>query len=55
MCGAQTRPTPDVTDELAEAVVEEGGSVRRVQRGTGLDGHLAAGTLRFPLPPTGAG
>lgn len=46
-----TRRTPDVIDELAEAVIDEGGSVHHVAADTRLTQYLVAATLRFPLPP----
>jgi peptide chain release factor subunit 1 len=51
VCGRATRATPDVIDELVEAVIEEGGSLHHVPDGSGLDDRLAAASLRFPLPP----
>jgi peptide chain release factor subunit 1 len=40
-----------VIDELAEAVVEEGGAIRHVDGEPVLRKRLAAAALRFPLPP----
>lgn len=51
LCGGPTRKTPDVIDELVEAVIDKGGSVRHVRAETDLREHLAAAWLRFPLPP----
>jgi peptide chain release factor subunit 1 len=51
LCGGPTRQTPDVIDELAEAVVEEGGAIRHVDGEPVLRKRLAAAALRFPLPP----
>jgi peptide chain release factor subunit 1 len=51
LCGAATRATPDVIDELAEAVVAESGSIRHVGDGARLGKRVAAASLRFPLPP----
>ena len=54
-CGKATRPTPDVIDELAQAVIDESGSVRHVRAQTQLSDFLTAAELRFPLPPRQAG
>jgi peptide chain release factor subunit 1 len=51
ICGRETRETPDVIDELAEAVIEESGSVHHVLPDAGLADMIAAASLRFPLPP----
>jgi peptide chain release factor subunit 1 len=51
LCGARTRETADVIDELAEAVVDEGGTIRHIGGADTLGKHLAAALLRFPLPP----
>ena len=51
LCGNLTRSTPDVIDELVQAVVDEGGSVRHVRAETTLSDFLTAAELRFPLPP----
>jgi peptide chain release factor subunit 1 len=51
LCGERTRKTPDVIDELAEAVIDEGGTVHHVRAETQLRKHVAAASLRFPLPP----
>ncbi|WP_248958615.1 baeRF10 domain-containing protein [Sphaerisporangium perillae] len=51
LCGKATRRTPDVIDELADAVIEEGGSVEHVLADTELKEHIVAASLRFPLPP----
>jgi hypothetical protein len=40
-----------VIDELMEAVIDEGGSIRHVEEDTDLKEHLVAAALRFPLPP----
>jgi peptide subunit release factor 1 (eRF1) len=50
VCGRPTRPTPDVVDELVEAVIDDGGRVEHVQAETPLRDHVAAASLRFPLP-----
>jgi len=55
VCGDPIRSTPDVIDELGEAVVDEGGSVRTVRVETKLDELLTACTLRFELPGRGRG
>jgi peptide chain release factor subunit 1 len=51
VCGSTLRHTPDVIDELVEAVIDEGGSVRHVGVDTELRRHVAGAILRFPLPP----
>jgi peptide subunit release factor 1 (eRF1) len=51
LCGRPTRQTGDVIDELAEAVVDEGGAIRHVPADDGLGKETAAAELRFPLPP----
>jgi peptide chain release factor subunit 1 len=51
LCGQATRETPDVLDELAEYVVEEGGAVEHVAEHPQLRPHRVAAALRFPLPP----
>jgi peptide chain release factor subunit 1 len=51
LCGGPTRKTPDVIDELVEAVIDEGGSIQHVRAETELRQHLTAAWLRFPLPP----
>jgi hypothetical protein len=55
VCGARTRHTDDLLDELAEAVVDEGGSVEHVQADTPLKEHTVAAAIRFPLPPQPVG
>ena len=51
LCGSATRRTPDVIDELIEAVIDEGGSIHHVRADTELREHLTAASLRFALPP----
>jgi peptide chain release factor subunit 1 len=51
LCGQPTRETPDILDELAEFVVEEGGAVEHVADDPQLHPHRVAAALRFPLPP----
>ena len=51
LCEHATRYTGDILDELAQAVIDESGRVRHVQEDTDIKGHLAAASLRFPLPP----
>jgi peptide chain release factor subunit 1 len=51
LCGRPTRRTPDVLDELVEAVIDEGGSIHHVRADTELRERLTAAWLRFPLPP----
>ncbi len=51
VCGKATRHTPDVIDELVQAVIDEGGSIEHVEGDTPLKEHAVAAALRFPLPP----
>jgi peptide chain release factor subunit 1 len=51
LSGNPTRKTPDVIDELAEAVIDEGGSVRHIEDDDRLSEYTVAADLRFPLPP----
>jgi len=51
VCGARTRDTPDVIDELVEAVIDAGGAIEHVEAETALREHAIAAALRFPLPP----
>jgi peptide chain release factor subunit 1 len=51
LSGNPTRKTPDVIDELAEAVIDEGGSVRHIEDDDRLSERTVAADLRFPLPP----
>jgi hypothetical protein len=51
LCGASTHAVPDVLDELAETVIDDGGSVEHVVADTELRRHTAGALLRFPLPP----
>jgi peptide subunit release factor 1 (eRF1) len=51
VCGARTRDTPDVIDELVEAVIDAGGAIEHVEAETALREHTIAAALRFPLPP----
>ena len=51
VCGAPMRRTPDVIDELVEAVIDEGGAIHHVRADTDLREHVAAAHLRFALPP----
>jgi peptide chain release factor subunit 1 len=53
VCGARTRQTPDVIDELTEAVIDEGGSIHHVRAETELAEELVACALRFELPSRG--
>ena len=50
ICGRRTRQTPDVIDELVEAVIDEGGAIHHVPADTELGEELAAASLRFVLP-----
>jgi peptide chain release factor subunit 1 len=51
LCGQPTRPSPDIIDELAQAVIDEGGSVKHVPDDPWLAEQKTAAWLRFPLPP----
>jgi hypothetical protein len=52
VCTNQLRQTPDVIDELVEAVIDESGSVEHVvAEDTQLNERGVAAELRFPLPP----
>jgi len=51
LCGHPTRATADVIDELVEAVIDGGGSVKHVRVGTDLHRYTLGARLRFPLPP----
>lgn len=51
LCGRPARHTPDIVDELAQVVMNESGSIEHVSADTVLEQHLAAASLRFPLPP----
>jgi peptide chain release factor subunit 1 len=51
LCGNPTRRTPDVIDELAEVVLNGGGTIRHVNSGSArLLAHDTGADLRFPLP-----
>jgi peptide chain release factor subunit 1 len=50
VCGAATRPTPDVIDEMAEKVVDTSGRVEHVYAETQLPDQVVAAFLRFPVP-----
>jgi hypothetical protein len=51
ICGRRTRKTPDVLDELVEAMLDAGAAVHHVRAETELSDKLLAGSLRFALPP----
>jgi hypothetical protein len=51
LCGAATRKTDDVIDELVTATVSDGGTVQHVPAESLLQPHLVGARLRFPLPP----
>jgi hypothetical protein len=51
ICGRRTRETPDVLDELVEAVIEAGAAIHTVRAETELSDMIAASSLRFVLPP----
>ena len=51
LCGNRTRRTPDVIDELAQVVINEGGAIHHVNSGSArLLDHDTGADLRFPLP-----
>ena len=52
LCGQPARHTPDVIDELVQAVIDEGGSIKHVEAATKLMEHVVAAHLRFPPPPS---
>jgi peptide chain release factor subunit 1 len=45
------RTWPRTGDELARAVIDEGGSVHHIEADDRLTEHVIAAELRFPLPP----
>jgi peptide chain release factor subunit 1 len=51
LCEGELRSTPDVIDELVEAVIDEGGSINHVRADTELRERVAAAVIRFALPP----
>lgn len=52
LCGHSARATDDILDELAQAVIDESGTVRHIKADdTDIKEHLAAAAVRFPLPP----
>ena len=51
ICGRRTRKTPDVLDELVEAVIDAGATIHHVRAETELNDRLVASSLRFALPP----
>lgn len=51
LCGKPARHAPDVIDELAQAVIDEGGSIKHVKAAAELADYVVAAHLRFPLPP----
>jgi hypothetical protein len=55
ICGSRTRRTPDVIDELVEAVINESGLTRHVKADARLSEYIVAAELRFPLPPPAHG
>lgn len=55
LCGAETRPSTDIIEQVARRTVEEGGAVEHVFAETALRGQLVGAMLRFPIPePPGA-
>ena len=51
LCGNETRHTPDVIDELVQAMIDESGSIKHIRADTELKEHFVGASLRFPLPP----
>jgi Bacterial archaeo-eukaryotic release factor family 10 len=51
ICGQPTRKTDDVIGELAQVVIDTGGTVVHILADTPLRDHLAAADLRYPSPP----
>ncbi|HWF24474.1 MAG TPA: hypothetical protein VG275_03445 [Solirubrobacteraceae bacterium] len=51
LCRSQTRATEDIIEEVVEAVIADGGSVRHIREETQLRQRLMGARLRFPLPP----
>jgi peptide chain release factor subunit 1 len=51
VCGVATREHTDVVDELAQRVIDEGGSVAHIAAETPLREALVAAALRFQPPP----
>jgi peptide chain release factor subunit 1 len=51
VCASDLRQTPDVLDELVQAVIDESGTVEHVVADTPLTEHVAIASLRFPVPP----
>lgn len=49
-CGAATRQTPDVIDDMVAAVLNAGGHVANVHQDPALAEQLVAATLRFRIP-----
>jgi peptide chain release factor subunit 1 len=50
LCGNVTRRTPDVLDELVQAVITGSGTVHHIDPDSGLGDDVTAAELRFPLP-----
>jgi peptide chain release factor subunit 1 len=55
LCGRALRRTPDILDELVQAVIDDGGGVEHVAADTPLRDHITTASLRFQLPPNPAG
>jgi peptide chain release factor subunit 1 len=51
LCGGPLREVPDILDELAETVIDDGGDVRHIEPETELRPHQAGALLRFEPPP----
>ncbi|MGW7489651.1 baeRF10 domain-containing protein [Streptomyces sp. NPDC054786] len=51
LCGEPLREVPDIIDELAESVIDDGGEVRHIAPETELRTHQVGALLRFELPP----
>ncbi len=50
LCGKPTRRTPDVVNELVQAVISESGSVHHIDADSRLRAFDMGAELRFPLP-----
>jgi peptide chain release factor subunit 1 len=50
VCGRPTRPTPDVIDDMVEAVLVADGRIEHVESETPLSVDVVGALLRFPVP-----
>jgi hypothetical protein len=51
LCGNATRQTPDVINELAQVVIDEGGAIHHINSGGAqLRDYDTGADLSFPLP-----